>query len=52
MHEQEKKVMLSNRESNQRFKEDKEEFLLWHKGMGGVSAVPGHRLDSQDLTVG
>ena len=29
-----------------------QEFLLWHKGIGSVSAVPGHRFNPQTSTVG
>ena len=28
------------------------EFLLWHNGIGGISAAPGHRFDPQPSTVG
>ena len=33
-------------------KPQRKEFLLWHKGIGSVSAAPGHRFNIQPGPVG
>ena len=38
--------------SYESIKKTNEEFPLWHNEIGGVSEVPGHRLDPQPSTVG